>query len=177
MPSLQRLPVTTALGARYLISSSSSLLHLSYNLSCSTLLTLDRFSALFLCADKSSGRCSSLTHLSYNLLCSIPLTHACGQDQWTLALKVQFFLPELCYELRNLLLPAAFAAGGACNNSINTKSIHEQSIENISLYSLRYIAPIRCLDKFRLLYPQPRTRISALFVRPFGIRCSWLTLI
>ncbi len=181
MPSLQRLPVTTALGARYLISSSSPLLHLSYNLSCSIL--FDRFSALFLSADKSSGRCSSLTHLPYNLPCSIPLTHqisslipACGQVQWTLALKV-FFLPELCCELCKSLLPAAFAAGGVYN-SIDTKTIHERNIDNILLYSLRYIAPIPTL------WTSPEDSIHNLVLEiPLSVRpplrsnCSWLTLI
>ena len=87
-PSLLRLPLHNSARRKIYNPSSSSLLHLSYNLPCSIFLTFTRLStfarssALYLHADKSSGR----------WLCY--------------CMEIQFFSPGFCCGLCQPLLPA-----------------------------------------------------------------------
>ena len=87
-PSLLRLPLHNSARRNIYNPSSSSLLHLSYNLPCSIFLTFTRLStfarssALYLHADKSSGR----------WLCY--------------CMEIQFFSPGFCCGLCQPLLPA-----------------------------------------------------------------------
>ena len=96
-PSLLQLPLHNSARRKIYNPSSSSLLHLSYNLPCSIFLTFTRLSTF--------ARSSALIF-------------ACGQVQWTLALLLHGN-PILLTWILLWFVPAAFASG-LDNNSIIT---------------------------------------------------------